>query len=164
MKLPALALAATMLLGLAAPAGGASAASGANAVLHVHRIVVVQPLTRNGYMSLRVQLGDAGPAGVHGIQTVQVHFGAVTFSASRADVIQAQYTVKPSGDVNVFLAGRFARVQGRGLHAGDTWSMLIDYHPSHVTYSAVFVWAGNGPRTRLIARFGGGIVPYYAIK
>jgi hypothetical protein len=164
MKFPALALATTMLLSLTASASGASAASGANAVLHVHRIVAFQPPARNGYMSLLVQLGDAGPAGVHGVQTVQVHFGAVTFSAGRGDVILAQYTHKLWGNVSVFLVGRIAHVEGGGLHVGDRWSINIEYQPSQMDHNTVLVAVGRGNRTMLIAPFGGGFVPYISLK
>ena len=101
---------------------------------------------------------------MHGVQTVQVHFGAVTFSAGRGDVILAQYTHKLWGDVTVFLVGRIARVQGGGLHAGDTWSIQINYHPSHMDHNTVLVRVGNDKRTTFMAPFGGGLVPYISIK
>jgi len=140
----------------------AHSASPVDAVLHTHRIVAYSDDARIGHYLL-VQLGDTGPKGVHGVQTVQLRYYGVSFTAGRSDVTAVQF---PNSATlrNVALFGRVAHVTGALLHVGDTWDIVITYVPGYLAVNRVTVVVQRAGHTVLFAPFGGGDVPYISVK
>ncbi len=153
----------------AVPAHAASAPA-ADTILHRHRIVAYDDIERLGQYVL-VQLGDTGPKGAHGVQTVQVHFAGSSFSAGRGDVTDVTFSSRPPYVRDVSLRGRVARATGGRLRPGDTWQIGITYaagYPKSVTaypsQNLVTVGAFHAGHQVLWVPFGGGNAPYISVK
>jgi len=135
--------------------------SGVAAALHTHRIVAYVDASRI-QRYLLVQLGDTEPKGVHGVQTVQVRYYNVSFTAGRADITDVELSARPTFRT-VLLRGRIAHAQGASLQPGDTWSIAMSYNPAHPEQNLVTVSAAHAGHPVLFIPFGGGFVPYVSV-